>query len=112
MPRAIRPKLADGFAHSQSLNVPEIQFHFSIFHDRRAGNLRRQLREQFLVHRHQVLIIAVGFIKLQHREFGIMLSRDAFVAEVAINLIHTIKTAHNQPLQIKLGGDPQIQINV
>ncbi len=36
----------------------------------------------------------------------------ALVAEVAIDFVHAIESAHRQPLQIKLGRDAQKQIHV
>ena len=41
-----------------------------------------------------------------------MLGRDAFVAEVAIDLVHAVHAAHHQPLQVKLGRDAQIKVHV
>jgi len=37
---------------------------------------------------------------------------DAFVAEVAVDFVHSFQTAGDQTLQIKLGGDPQIKVLV
>ena len=34
------------------------------------------------------------------------------IPEVAVDLIHAIESADRQPLQIKLGSDPQKQIHV
>ena len=35
-----------------------------------------------------------------------------FVAEVLADLVHALKSAHDKALQIQLGGDAQIQIDV
>ena len=37
---------------------------------------------------------------------------ETFVAEVAVDLIDAVESAHDQPLQIKLGGDAEIKIHV
>ena len=41
-----------------------------------------------------------------------MRSIDAFVAEVAIQLVNLFKAANHQPLQVEFGRDSRIQINV
>jgi len=35
---------------------------------------------------------------------------DAFVAEVAVDFVHSFQTAGDQTLQVKFGGDPQIKV--
>ena len=51
---------------------------------------------------HQIPIIAVRLIKLQHRELGIVLRADPFIAEIAVDLIHAVEATDHQPLQIQL----------
>ena len=41
-----------------------------------------------------------------------MPGRNTFVAEIAIDLVHAIKSAYHQSLQVKFRRDPQIQIHV
>ena len=38
--------------------------------------------------------------------------RNAFIAEIAIDLIHAFEATHYQPLQIKLWCDTQIQVKI
>ena len=38
--------------------------------------------------------------------------RDAFVAEVAVDLEHPLEAADDQPLQVQLGRDAQVQLHV
>ena len=57
-------------------------------------------------------IVGVRLIKLQHRELGIVLRRDALIAEVAIDLVDAIESADHQPLEIQLRRDAQEQIHV
>ena len=68
--------------------------------------------EQLFGQLHQVGVVGVGLIELEHRELGIVLGRDAFVAEVSVDLVDAIEAADEQPLQIELGGDPQVEIHV
>ena len=76
--------------------------------DRVAGNRREHLLGQ----RHQLLILAVGLIELEHRELGVVLRRDAFVPEVAVDFVDALQAADRQPLQIQLGRDAQEQLHV
>ena len=56
------------------------------------------------------LVIAVRLIGLEHGEFGVVLAREAFVAEVAADLEHLVDAADEQALEIKLERDAQIKI--
>ena len=56
---------------------------------------------------HQVLVIPVGRIKLHHGEFGVVPHRYTFIAKVAVDLKHPLKTADHQALQVQLGGNAQ-----
>ena len=67
---------------------------------------------QLFGHRHQVLIVAVGLIELEHRELGIVPRRDPLVPEIAVDLVHALEPADDQPLQIELRRDAQKQIDV
>ena len=58
------------------------------------------------------MIVRVGLIELEHGELGIVLRRDAFVAEIAIDLVDALQAAHHQALQIQLRRDAQIQIDI
>ncbi len=61
---------------------------------------------------HQIGVVRVRLIQLQHRELGIVSGRHTLVAEVAIDLVHALEAADHQTLQIKLRRDAQIQIDV
>jgi hypothetical protein len=56
---------------------------------------------------HQVVVRPVGRIELHHRELGVVADADPLVAEVAVDLEHTLEAAHQQPLQVELGRDAQ-----
>ena len=80
--------------------------------DRRPVHVDRDLLDQFLGQRHQVVIIRVGLVELEHRELRIVLRRDAFVAEVAIDLIDAVESADDEALEIELGGDAEEEVDV
>ncbi len=84
----------------------------AVAHRRRAGDVLRQQREELRVQVHQIAVIAVRLVKLQHREFRIVLRGDALVSEIPVDLINAIDSAHRQSLQIQFGGDAQVQVDV
>ena len=51
-------------------------------------------------------------VRLEHRELGIVTSGNAFVAEHPANLVHTLHTANDEPLQVQLQRDAQVQLHV
>ncbi len=76
------------------------------------GDAHGQKREQFFVQLHQVAIVAVRLVEFEHREFRVVLRRDPLVAEVAVDLVHAVKSADGQALEIELRRDAQIQIDI
>ena len=77
-----------------------------------ASRLARDGRDHLLGHDHQLLIVAVGLVELEHRELGIVLRRDPFVPEVTVDLVDAFDAADRQPLQIELRRDAQEQLHV
>ena len=75
------------------------------------GGLCR-LDQHLLGQRHQLLVVGVGLIELEHRELGIVLRRHALVPEVARELVDPLDPADDQPLQVQLGRDAQEEIHV
>ncbi len=74
-----------------------------------SDRLARACRQHLLGHDHQLLVIAVGLVELEHREFRIVLRRDALIPEVTIDLIDAFETADDEPLQVQLGRNAQEQ---
>ena len=68
--------------------------------------------DQLLDPLHLVAIVGVGLVPLQHRELGDVLVGQAFVAEVLAELVDLLQSADDQPLEIELGGDPQVVVGV
>ena len=68
------------------------------------------MADQFLDQVRDLLEIGIGPVGFEHGELRIVLSRDAFVAEVAVQLEDLVETADEQTLQIKFRRDAQIKI--
>ena len=70
------------------------------------------MEEQLLGELHQVLVVGVGLVELEHRELGIVLGGHPLVPEVAIDLVHPVEPAHHQALEVQLGGHAQVERHV
>ena len=77
----------------------------------RATDFLSQITNQFFDEIRHLLEISIGPIGLEHREFRIVFSRDAFVAKVTIDFEHLVESAHQQTFQIKLQSNAQIKID-
>ena len=77
-----------------------------------ADGLARDRREHLLGHRHQLAVLAVGLVELEHRELGVVLGRNPLVPEVAVDLVDALEAADGQPLEIQLRRDAQEQLHV
>ena len=56
---------------------------------------------------HQVVVVGVGLVELEHGELGVVLGADAFVAEVAVDLVDAVDAADDQALEVELGRDAE-----
>ena len=81
-------------------------------HVEAARHAPRDVREHLLGQPHQVLVVHVRLVELEHRELGVVLGRDPLVAEVAVDLVDAFEPADGQALQVQLGRDAQEQIDV
>ena len=61
---------------------------------------------------HHRVVVAVGLIDLEHREFGVVALADAFVAVHATELEHALDAADHQSLQVQFQRDPQVEVDV
>ena len=77
-----------------------------------ADRLARDRRQHLLGHVHQLAVLAVGLVELEHRELGVVLRRDPFVPEVAVDLVDALDAADRQALQVELGRDAQEELHV
>ncbi len=63
-----------------------------------------QLKKEALSERHHRFEITIGFVKLEHRELGIVPGRDTLVAKVPIDLVDLFEPTYDQPLKVELGA--------
>ena len=61
---------------------------------------------------HHAVQVRVRLVQLTGSELGVVLGVHALVAEDTAHLVHTLKAAHDQPLQVQLGGDTHIHIDI
>ena len=57
-------------------------------------------------------VVAVGLVGLEHRELGIVGCVSALVAEDPADLVDPLDAADDQPLQVQLQRDAQVQVQV
>jgi hypothetical protein len=58
------------------------------------------------------VVVAVGLVELEHGELGVVLGGDAFVAEVAVDLVDAIHAADYETLEVELGGDAEFEVEI
>ena len=68
--------------------------------------------EQLLGERHHPLVVLVGHVELDAGKLGVVALVHALVAEVLSNLIHAVKSAYDEALEVELGGDAQVEVRV
>ena len=77
-----------------------------------AGQRLAELGEERLGQLHQVAVVGVRLVELEHRELGVVLGRDALVAEDPADLVDAVEAAHDQPLEVELRRDAQVEVHV
>ncbi len=80
-----------------------------VFYFKRSQNFLRHRRDERFNSFHHRRVIAERAVGFEHREFGIVPAREAFVAEVFPDLKQPVDAADEQPLVIKLQRDAQIK---
>jgi hypothetical protein len=68
--------------------------------------------QQFLGQRHQVVVVRVGPVELEHRELGVVLRRDPLVPEVTVDFKHALDAANGEALQVQLRGNAHVEPHV
>ena len=107
-----RPVVNDCLAHGQSLPFGPVNFVITPLADGSPVHVFRGLRDHLLREIHNALVIGVSLVCLEHGELGIPAAAEPLVPEVAVDLIHAIQPADDQPLQIKFGRDAGVEIDV
>ena len=76
------------------------------------STVSREALEHALDQVHEVAVVGVRLVQLQHRELGVVPRRQPFVAEVAVDLVDALEAADDEPLQVQLGRDAQVHVDV
>ena len=106
------PILDDGLAHGEALEGAPVDLALAELIDQGAVDIERDLLEKLLGEVHQVVVVGVGLVELEHGELGVVAGGDALVAEVAVDLVDAIEAADDQALEVELGGDAQEKIDI
>ena len=61
---------------------------------------------------HHLGVVTEGLVELHHREFGVVPRGDALVAEHAADLEDPLHAADDEPLQVQLERDAQVELHV
>ena len=77
-----------------------------------SGDARRGGADDRLEAPRRVLVVGVGLVPLDHRELGVVLGREALVAEVLAELVDALEAADDRALEVELGRDPQVEVAV
>ena len=59
---------------------------------------------------HDVVVVDVGLVGLEHGELGVVLEAHALVAEVAADLVDAVDAADDAALEVELDGDAQVEV--
>ncbi len=83
-----------------------------IGHARAAEHLLRDFAQHRFGERHQVLVVLIRLVELEHGELGVVPRGDALVAKVAVDLEHFLQPADHQALQVELRRDAQEKLHI
>ena len=70
----------------------------------------RRVEHQLAGQRRHRVVVAVRLVDLEHRELGVVGGVDALVAEDAADLVDPLEAADDQPLEVELDRDAQVQL--
>ncbi len=79
---------------------------------RAAAQLGGGVGDELLGELHDVAVVGVGLVELEHRELGVPPVAEPFVAEHPADLEHLLEAADDEPLEVQLGRDPQVHVHV
>ena len=66
--------------------------------------------DHFFCQIHHLLVVGVSPVEFEHGELGIMGAVDAFIAKITADLVDAFEATHQQPLEIELEGNAQVEI--
>ena len=76
-----------------------------------AEDAARDRADQVLGQLHNPIVIGICLIQLQQRKFRVVARIHTFVAEYAAQFVHTLEAADDQPFEVQLERDAEIQID-
>ena len=107
-----RPELDDGFAHGELCPFAEVDFVAVEVGDGGAVDLLGYVDDELFGEAHEVVVVGVGLVELEHGELGVVAGADAFVAEVAVDLVDAVEASDDEALEVELGGDAEEEVDV
>ena len=90
----------------------EIHLMALILHLQRAARGKRRRLDDALRELHHAFEVAERLVELHGGELGVMIRIHALVAELAPDLEDLLEAAHQQALEMQLGGDAQVEVLV
>src|SRR5258708_3371335 len=88
------PELDDGFTHGELRPFAQINLVAVEVGDAGAVDLFCDEDDEFFAELHQVVVVGVGLVELEHGELEVVFCTDAFVAEVAVDLIDAVESTY------------------
>ena len=77
-----------------------------------TSELDDKVGDHLLRHLHEVVHIRIGHVKLARGKLGVVRHVDRLIAEDTANFIYSVQPAHYELLQVELGGNTQVEVEV
>lgn len=77
-----------------------------------AGDVLHDAGDHILRHLHHVVHIGVRHVELARGELGVVRHIDRLVTELAAQLVHAVETTDHELLQVQLGSDTHVEVQV
>ena len=105
--------LRDGLCHGQPVEALAQVDGFTLIVQRgAASDFLRKPAQQFFSEIHEVMIILIRLVELEHGELRIVPGRHAFIAEIAVDFEYLLDASHNKAFQIQLRRYAQVELHV
>ena len=82
------------------------------FHVGRAVHLQGDTLQQLLGKAHHPVVILVLYVELHAGELRVVVLVHTLVAEVLADFIYALKAAHDEPLEVELGSNTEVEVDV
>lgn len=103
----------DGVHHRKPRKrLGKVDFDAAAGHDLGAEDVSRDRADEVLGQIHNPVVIGIRLIQFQQREFGVVARVHTLVAEHAAQLVHLLKAADDQPLEMQLQRDAEVEVDV